>query len=147
MESNSLLYFPILHGINKMDIETDVFCSNLFTFKPWHPTKMYYIDRDQSFEDWPQQMLQKPIDLVRNGFFYTGVGDRVTCFYCNVTLKHWDCDDCIETEHLRWGLTVSLLKWFQVKCSFEICFIMTSVVYKRQNLLTLLQNDSTQPRV
>lgn len=101
-----------------MDIETDVFCSNLFTFKPWHPTKMYYIDRDQSFEDCPQQMLQKPIDLVHNGFFYTVVGDRVTCFYCNVTLKHCDCDDCIETEHLRWGPNCLFAKMVSGKMQF-----------------------------
>ena len=85
-----------------MDVETDVYCTSLFTFKPTYPTKMYYIDREQSFENWPQQLIQKPRDLIQNGFFYTGIGDRVTCFYCNVTLKQWDRNDCIETEHLKW---------------------------------------------
>ena len=85
-----------------MDIETDSFCTNLFTFKPWHPTKLYYIDREKSFENWPQQIAQKPKDLIQNGFFYTGIGDKVTCFYCNITLKQWEQSDCIETEHLKW---------------------------------------------
>jgi hypothetical protein len=61
-------------------METDSFCKHLFTFKPMHPTKMYYIDREQSFTDWHQQMTQKPTDLIQNRFFYTGIGDRVTCY-------------------------------------------------------------------
>jgi hypothetical protein len=85
-----------------MDVETDVYCTSLFTFKPTHPTKMYYIDREQSFENCPQQLVQKPRDLIQNGFFYTGIGDPVPCSYCNVTIKQWDRNGCIETEHLKW---------------------------------------------
>lgn len=54
-----------------MDIETDPLCTNLFTFKPVHPTKMHYIDREQSFENWPKQIVQRPKYLSQNGFFYT----------------------------------------------------------------------------
>lgn len=86
----------------RMDIETDAFCRNLFTFKPWHPTRMFFIDREQSFENWPLQIAQKPRDLVLNGFFYTGIGDQVTCFYCNVTLKQWEKTEIIEIEHLKY---------------------------------------------
>lgn len=85
-----------------MDIETDPLCTNLFTFKPVHPTKMHYIDREQSFENWPKQIVQRPKYLSQNGFFYTGIGDHVARFYCDVTLKQWDKTDCIETEHLKW---------------------------------------------
>jgi hypothetical protein len=51
-----------------------------------------YIAREQTFENWPTQISQKPKDLIQNGFFYTGVGDKVMCFYCNVTLKQWEKD-------------------------------------------------------
>jgi len=85
-----------------MSIDTDSFCANLFSFKPVHPTKMYYIDREQTFVNWPQQIIQSPSELIQNGFFYTDIGDRVTCFYCDVTLKQWEKTDCIETEHLKW---------------------------------------------
>lgn len=85
-----------------MDIEADSFCRNLFVFKPWHPTRLFYIDREQSFENWPQQIAQKPKDLILNGFFYTGIGDKVTCFYCNVSLQQWEKTDSIEIEHLKW---------------------------------------------
>jgi hypothetical protein len=56
-----------------MDIETDSYCDNLFTFKPVHPTKMYYIDREQTFVNWLKQIVQKPSDLIQIGFFYTGI--------------------------------------------------------------------------
>lgn len=75
---------------------------DLFTFTPIHPTKLYYIAREQTFQHWPHQMEQKAEALIQNGFFYTGVGDRVTCFYCDITLKQWRKNDCIETEHLNW---------------------------------------------
>jgi hypothetical protein len=61
-----------------------------------------FSDREQSFENWPKQIVQRPKDLIQNGFFYTGIGDHVTCFYCDVTLQQWDKTDCIETEHLKW---------------------------------------------
>ncbi|CAC5422644.1 BIRC7_8 [Mytilus coruscus] len=85
-----------------MDIETDTFCSKMFSFNPVHPTKLYYIDREQTFENWPRQIAQKPQHLIQNGFFYTGIGDRVTCFYCGVTVKQWEASDCVETEHQKW---------------------------------------------
>ena len=85
-----------------MDIDTDSLCANLFSFKSVHPTKMYYIDREQTFVNWPQQIVQNPSELIQNGFFYTNIGDSVTCFYCDVTLKQGEKTDCIETEHLKW---------------------------------------------
>lgn len=105
-----------------MDIDTDAYCSKLFTFKPMHPTKMYYIDREQSFENWPRQMSQKPQDLIRNGFFYTGMSDKVTCFYCNVTLKQWEKSDCVETEHLKWDPNCLFAKMVSDKVPFYSYF-------------------------
>jgi len=101
-----------------MDIETDFFSTNLFTFKPIHTTKMYYIDREQSYENRPQQLVQKPKDLIQNGFFHTGIGDRVTCFYRDVTLKQWDTTDCIETEHLKWEPNCLFAKMVSSKVPF-----------------------------
>lgn len=115
----STLSDPALHGENKMDLDTDCFLgSHIFTFNPYHPTKMYYIDREQSFENWPQQMIQKPKDFIQNGFFYTNNGDRVTCFYCNVTLKQWAKTDCIETEHLKWEPNCLYAKMVSSKAQF-----------------------------
>ena len=84
-----------------MEVNTNF--GDSFTFNPTHPSKMYDVVREQTFEHWPHQMKQKSRDLAQNGFFYTGRGDRVTCLYCDVTLKQWDVSDRIEIEHSKWG--------------------------------------------
>ena len=56
-----------------------------------------------SFAKWPKQMEQKPSDLVKSGFFYTGKGDLVTCFMCGLTLKDWECGDIVDIEHKKWS--------------------------------------------
>lgn len=45
--------------------------------------------RLESFEHWPQALHQKPHQMASAGFFYTGCGDRVVCFNCNVGIKEW----------------------------------------------------------
>uniref|UniRef100_A0A8C8JP71 RING-type E3 ubiquitin transferase n=1 Tax=Oncorhynchus tshawytscha TaxID=74940 RepID=A0A8C8JP71_ONCTS len=37
--------------------------------------------------------------LARAGWFYTGVGDRVQCFRCNVTAEGWQTGDCPTERH------------------------------------------------
>lgn len=58
--------------------------------------------RLKSFVSWPAQMTQKPTQLATNGFFYTGTGDRVICFYCGGGLKDWAIEDIPEKEHAKW---------------------------------------------
>jgi len=91
-------------------MEVAPFFTDDFRFHPAHPLMMYFISREQTFKNWPMQMTQKPNDLIRNGFFYTSVGDRVTCFYCGLTLKQWEKSDIIEIEHLKWGPTCLFAK-------------------------------------
>lgn len=82
-----------------MDVES---YQETIPFTPKHPSKIYFIFREQTFEHWPRQLAQTPKNLAANGFFYTGFGDRVTCFYCGITLKQWEKDECIEIEHTKW---------------------------------------------
>lgn len=37
--------------------------------------------------------------LARAGWFYTGIGDRVQCFRCNVTAEGWQPGDCPTEKH------------------------------------------------
>ena len=101
-----------------MDLEADTSGIKLFSFNPRHPTKMYYMAREQTFEHWPQQIAQKPEDLIRNGFFYTCIGDRVSYFYCGVTLKQWDKSDVVEVEHLKWEPNCLFAKMVSGKVPF-----------------------------
>ena len=55
-----------------------------------------------TFENkWPKQLTQHPQQLAASGFYYTGCGDRVTCFHCGITLCNWECADYIDMEHKK----------------------------------------------
>ena len=106
-----------------MDVESDSYMSNMFHIKPVRPDMMYYISSEQTYDNWPKQMAQKSNELIHNGFYYTNIGDRVTCFYCGVTLKQWTKCDNVENEHLNGSQTVYMLKWFPAKYLILMQFI------------------------
>ncbi|KAF4529922.1 hypothetical protein B566_EDAN018169, partial [Ephemera danica] len=51
---------------------------------------------------WPMSISQRPEELVESGFYYTGRGDRVICFYCGGGLKDWGVGDGAWVEHAVW---------------------------------------------
>jgi hypothetical protein len=58
--------------------------------------------RYQSFASWTHESSPSVDDIVRAGFFYTGTGTIVTCFYCNGSLQNWAATDNPTLEHARW---------------------------------------------
>ena len=58
-------------------------------------------DRAVTFNSWPRQIVQKPGEMASSGFYYTGRGDVVQCFYCSIHLKHWEQTDRPDVEHKR----------------------------------------------
>lgn len=69
---------------------------------PRNPTMAVEPDRLATFRFWPPQMTQKPEQLARCGLYYTGDGDRVRCFHCDVLLYNWEPGDDPYKEHARW---------------------------------------------
>ncbi|CAF0880673.1 unnamed protein product [Adineta steineri] len=57
--------------------------------------------RVESFNNWSYTNSPSVDDLVRAGFFYTGMGDIVTCFYCNGSLRNWNSNNDPAREHLQ----------------------------------------------
>ena len=86
-----------------MDIETDCDYKQTYVFNPKYPSMMFCSNREATYSNWSTQLAQKPTELSRNGFFYTDIGDKVTCFYCGISLRQWDKSDDIVTEHLKWS--------------------------------------------
>ena len=68
-------------------------CSNDFVGNStncWLPFNCLMVDyqcRMDTFTKWPKQMVQHPAQLVHSGFYYTGYGDKVTCFYCGTSIS------------------------------------------------------------
>ncbi|XP_036388335.1 baculoviral IAP repeat-containing protein 7 [Megalops cyprinoides] len=55
-----------------------------------------------TFHNWPTEASVQPEVLARAGFFYTGHGDNVKCFYCDGGLRNWEPGDDPWQEHAKW---------------------------------------------
>ncbi|XP_064154525.1 baculoviral IAP repeat-containing protein 7 isoform X1 [Anguilla rostrata] len=55
-----------------------------------------------TFHNWPTGALVQPEVLASAGFFYTGHGDNVKCFYCDGGLRNWEPGDDPWQEHAKW---------------------------------------------
>ncbi|XP_061909707.1 baculoviral IAP repeat-containing protein 7 [Entelurus aequoreus] len=55
-----------------------------------------------TFHNWPTEASVQPDLLARAGFFYTGHGDNVKCFYCDGGLRNWELGDDPWQEHAKW---------------------------------------------
>ena len=71
------------------------------TWIPFDENMAKSTDRAATFITWPKQMIQKPEEMVSSGFYYTGCGDVVQCFYCGISLKHWCRTDSVHVEQSK----------------------------------------------
>ena len=71
------------------------------TWTPFNISMAMAKDRENTFISWPKQMVQKPMEMVSSGFYYTGCGDVVQCFFCGICLKHWSRTDTVNVEHRK----------------------------------------------
>ena len=53
--------------------------------------------------EWPIGLQQKPDQLAEAGFVYSGMSDRVECFYCKITVHKWSVHDDPWEEHVKWS--------------------------------------------
>ncbi|XP_053604902.1 death-associated inhibitor of apoptosis 2 [Plodia interpunctella] len=67
-----------------------------------HPAHASLAARLASYEGWPADRTQLPCTLAEAGFFYTGTGDQVRCFYCDGGLGLWEAGDAPWSEHANW---------------------------------------------
>lgn len=69
-----------------------------------HPIMPMFITLDsrlKSYENWPISLSQKPQDLSKAGFYYTGLGDEVKCYHCNGTINMWEKGKDPLKEHIK----------------------------------------------
>ena len=62
-------------------------------------TYIYYEDRLASFDTWSKQISPDGFQLAKAGFYYTGFGDKIACFSCDIKLCHWEKADNPWIEH------------------------------------------------
>ncbi|KAM9178305.1 baculoviral IAP repeat-containing protein 7 [Mergus octosetaceus] len=71
--------------------------------QPAYPEMVTEEMRLSTFQNWPQSSEIRPEQLARAGFFYTGQGDVVRCFYCNESMRNWAVGDDPWREHAKWN--------------------------------------------
>lgn len=70
--------------------------------KPAHPSYSTINNRLATFKNWPRFLTQTPDELSKAGFYYTGCGDMVKCYYCDGGLKDWEQGDIPWEQHACW---------------------------------------------
>ncbi|KAG9334260.1 hypothetical protein JZ751_008348 [Albula glossodonta] len=79
------------------------------------PTSLQYdntseLFRISTFAKFPPSVAVTERSLARAGFYYTGVGDRVQCFRCNVTAENWQSGECPTERHRQLSPTCSFIQ-------------------------------------
>ena len=73
---------------------------NFLNYKPKHATMTAFEKRYNTFRYWP--VIGTSIqELASCGFYYTGVDDHVTCFFCGGTLGNWQYNKEPWVEHVK----------------------------------------------
>jgi hypothetical protein len=65
--------------------------------------------RLHTFINWPKNCPVQPKELIDAGFYYTGNGDKVTCFKCGIILAGWEAHDTPWGEHEKWSKSCPLV--------------------------------------
>jgi hypothetical protein len=73
---------------------------------------IHYVDRIATFKTWPKAMPITAAKLCDAGFYYTGLSDRVICFYCGLGLNEWNPTDDPILEHVTHAPNCGYIKTF-----------------------------------
>lgn len=95
-------YFSTSYSSFPQDPVTSQGIEDFLNIRPSQPSSLLSTEeaRLSTFKAWPLPFLS-PTDLAKAGFYYTGPGDRVTCFTCGGQLNNWEPKDNALSEHRR----------------------------------------------
>ena len=103
VESYTRIFFP-----NQTNAVVISECRNMV-----HPKYKTRSVREGTFARcWPPSIPVKPDELAAAGFYYTGMGDKVSCFYCGISLMNWKRGDKAMTEHYKYSPNCSYAKLY-----------------------------------
>ena len=71
--------------------------------KNYNEPYKHYENRLASFNhpNWPENVPVSVCELARNGLYYTGANDSVSCAWCRGCLRNWTLGDTALNEHRR----------------------------------------------
>lgn len=107
----NLFTVDLSHSLRCMGLlKKDIKARNILGMFPRNPKMKTETRRLQTFDEWP---LKEPFvkDLVDSGFYYSGMGDMVICFYCDGVLNNWLNFDNPFLKHLEKYPDCKFAKW------------------------------------
>lgn len=84
--------------INENELSTII---NNYQYEDQNPEFITITSRLESFKYWPSALTQTPAQLATAGFFYDGIGDKVTCYSCGVCINNWKINSIPFVEHAK----------------------------------------------
>lgn len=93
--------------------------------------------RLHTFPDFPKRNIIAPEKLARDGFIYTGQGDRVGCVYCLRNVQGWQCGQDPRLEH----------ESMNPNCPFVLGYDVGNVPIDRPDPRRNTDMDLHQPRI
>lgn len=112
-------------------------------YQIYYPEYAIEAVRFRSFNTWPISIKQKPKELAEAGFFYLGIGDGVTCFSCNGSLKDWEEDDKPWEQHARWFSECRYLKLLKGQYYIDIVLAKYNQAPKEKIYSVSMSSSST----
>ncbi|CAF3617050.1 unnamed protein product [Rotaria socialis] len=98
--------------------------------------------RSRTFSHWSHQNLLSREKMIRAGFFYCNVADRVICLYCNLIAQQWNPD-----EDDPWELHKSLsTKCFYVIRMLSCCETASILIATEQTQVNNTTNSANSTR-
>ncbi|AAZ38285.1 IAP-3 [Agrotis segetum nucleopolyhedrovirus A] len=122
-------YVCQIDGEEKLRVGEDECGSRSGDNAPKHPAFVSYDARIETYKNkWPRALTQTPHQLASAGFYYTGIGDAVLCFYNDCRLSEWNAGDDPWREHARWFAECPYVRKFKgldyiQKIATEACLI------------------------
>ncbi|XP_005161213.1 baculoviral IAP repeat-containing protein 2 isoform X1 [Danio rerio] len=110
----SLLAIPFPISLSQMEIlQNSAFLRGLC--RTSGPADLQYdnsseLFRISTYAKFPTTAAVTERSLARAGFYYTGLGDRVQCFRCNVTADNWQSGDCPAERHKQLSPNCSFIQ-------------------------------------
>lgn len=102
-QQGSPIHQPQSHNFGFQNEQKEDFVEKSIPVAKVHNPKFsLYIDRLESYENWPSDHHFKPEELASAGLYYKGSGDKCQCFMCGGILEEWEKEDIPKKEHKKW---------------------------------------------
>ncbi|XP_060599867.1 putative inhibitor of apoptosis [Ruditapes philippinarum] len=115
--------------------------------RPKHPDYALFSVRQRSFSLWPEDHEIDPVILSQAGFYFTGMGDCVRCFFCGGGMKNWQGEDNPWVEHARWFPDCEYVKLCKGNSFSNICnaakLFDNTVINESQQHVENIPDDQT----